>query len=103
MTNITTSFFEGSARFSWSVPEASLGEKSTQVLVTLDGDPGNWTLVGNQSYTVRDCLTFSTIEIDVRFLSSRKEIALCRGLFTKLNKRKISILWRGFWSVQSMA
>lgn len=99
MTNITTSFVEGSARFSWSVPGAS----STEVLVTRDGDPGTWTPVGNQSYTVRDCLTFSTIEIDVRFLSSQKETAICRGLFTKLNRRKLLILWRGFWSVQSMA
>nr|XP_022334804.1 uncharacterized protein LOC111131516 [Crassostrea virginica]XP_022334805.1 uncharacterized protein LOC111131516 [Crassostrea virginica]XP_022334806.1 uncharacterized protein LOC111131516 [Crassostrea virginica] len=95
MTNITTSFVEGSARFSWSVPEASLGEMSTEVLVTRDGDPGNWTPVRNQSYTVRDCLTFSTIEIDVRFLSSQKEIALCRGLFTKLNKPDAFIKQKG--------
>nr|XP_022331776.1 uncharacterized protein LOC111129612 [Crassostrea virginica] len=95
MTNITTSFVEGSARFSWSVPEASLGEMSTEVLVTRDGDRGNWTPVRNQSYTVRDCLTFSTIEIDVRFLSSQKEIALCRGLFTKLNKPDAFIKQKG--------
>uniref|UniRef100_K1PQM8 Uncharacterized protein n=1 Tax=Magallana gigas TaxID=29159 RepID=K1PQM8_MAGGI len=83
---IKSKFIAGNAEFSWS----SVGDSEQSIFVTRNDDPGNWS-DANQPYTVKDALNFSSIEVDVKILDSmKKEIFLCRGLFSGPNKRKPS-------------
>lgn len=80
---IESVFIAGNAVFSWS----SSGNSEQSIFVTRNDDPGNWS-GANQPYTVKDALNFSSIEVDVKILNSlKKEISLCRGLFSEPNKR----------------
>lgn len=80
---IKSKFIAGNAEFSWS----SGGDSEQSIFVTRNDDPGNWS-DANQPYTVKDALNFSSIEVDVKILDSmKKEISLCRGLFSGPNKR----------------
>lgn len=80
---IKSKFIAGNAEFSWSFG----GDSEQSIFVTRNDDPGNWS-DANQPYTVKDALNFSSIEVDVKILDSmKKEISLCRGLFSGTNKR----------------
>eukprot|EP00105_Crassostrea_gigas_P024941 XP_011445362.1 PREDICTED: uncharacterized protein LOC105340837 isoform X1 [Crassostrea gigas] len=82
---IKSKFIAGNAEFSWS----SVGDSEQSIFVTRNDDPGNWS-DANQPYTVKDALNFSSIEVDVKILDSmKKEIFLCRGLFSGPNKPDI--------------
>lgn len=88
---IKSVFIAGNAEFSWS----SSGNSEQSIFVTRNDDPGNWT-GANQSYIVEDALNFSSIEVDVKILNSpKKDISLCRGLFSETNKPDILISQEG--------